>query len=198
MICRKISNGLYIFLDISLAQTVKDPPANSNDSGSIPGSGRPPGDGNCNSLYYYCLENPMEWRSLAGYSLWDCKESDMTEWVGIHIFFSNIFKLIGKIKLYTVQIIFFLVDAVKLFPKYVYYFYYHLEFMIMPTIFHTVSKNANCRKFLKKWEYWTTLPVSWENCMQVKKQQLEPDIEQKTGSKLGKEYVKAVYCHSAY
>ena len=70
--------------------------------------------------------------------------------------------------------------------------------MIMPTIFHTVSKNANCRKFLKKWEYWTTLPVSWENCMQVKKQQLEPDIEQKTGSKLGKEYVKAVYCHSAY
>ena len=34
--------------------------------------------------------------------------------------------------------------------------------------------------------------------MQVKKQQLEPDIEQQTGSKLGKEYVKAVYCHSAY
>ena len=34
--------------------------------------------------------------------------------------------------------------------------------------------------------------------MQVKKQQLEPDMEQQTGSKLGKEYVKAVYCHSAY
>ena len=34
--------------------------------------------------------------------------------------------------------------------------------------------------------------------MQVKKQQLEPDMEQKTGSKLGKECVKAVYCHSAY
>ena len=34
--------------------------------------------------------------------------------------------------------------------------------------------------------------------MQVKKQQLEPDIEQWTGSKLGKEYVKAVYCHAAY
>ena len=34
--------------------------------------------------------------------------------------------------------------------------------------------------------------------MQVKKQQLEPDIEQWTGSKLGKEYVKAVYCHLAY
>ena len=34
--------------------------------------------------------------------------------------------------------------------------------------------------------------------MQVKKQQLELDMEQKTGSKLGKEYVKAVYCHCAY
>ena len=34
--------------------------------------------------------------------------------------------------------------------------------------------------------------------MQVKKQQLESDMEQRTGSKLGKEYVKAVYCHLAY
>ena len=34
--------------------------------------------------------------------------------------------------------------------------------------------------------------------MQVKKQQLEPEMEQHTGSKLGKEYVKAVYCHPAY
>ena len=37
-----------------------------------------------------------------------------------------------------------------------------------------------------------------EICMQVKKQQLELDMEQQTGSKLGKEYVKAVYCHPAY
>ena len=34
--------------------------------------------------------------------------------------------------------------------------------------------------------------------MQIKKQQLEPDLEQETGAKLGKEYVKAVYCHPAY
>ena len=34
--------------------------------------------------------------------------------------------------------------------------------------------------------------------MQVKKQQLEPDMEQRTGSKLGKEYIKAMYCHPAY
>ena len=46
-------------------------------------------------------------------------------------------------------------------------------------------------------EYQTTLPASWE-IMQVKKQQLELYMEQQTGSKLKKEYVKAVYCHPAY
>ena len=56
----------------------------------------------------------------------------------------------------------------------------------------------NCRKFLKGWNYQTTLPAFWETCMWVKKQQLEPDMEQMTGSKLGKEYIKAVYCHPAY
>ena len=40
--------------------------------------------------------------------------------------------------------------------------------------------------------------ASWEICMQVKKQQLELDMEQQTGSKQEKEYIKAVYCHLAY
>ena len=44
-----------------------------------------------------------------------------------------------------------------------------------------------CRKFLKRWDYQTTLRTSWEICMQVKKQQLELDMEQQTGSKPGKE-----------
>ena len=57
---------------------------------------------------------------------------------------------------------------------------------------------TNCGKFWKRWEYQTTWPASWETCMQVKKQQLELDMEPPTGSKLGKEYNKAVYCHSAY
>ena len=57
---------------------------------------------------------------------------------------------------------------------------------------------TNCGKFLKRWEYQATWPASWEVCMQVKKQQLELDMEQQTGSKLGKEYVKAVFCHPAY
>ena len=42
---------------------------------------------------------------------------------------------------------------------------------------------TNCGKFLKRQEYQTTWPVSWEICMQVKKQQLELDMEQQTGSK---------------
>ena len=49
-----------------------------------------------------------------------------------------------------------------------------------------------CGKFFKKLEYQTTLLVSWEICMHVKKQQLELDMEQQTDSKLGKEYGKAV------
>ena len=49
-----------------------------------------------------------------------------------------------------------------------------------------------------RWEYQTILPVSYETCMQVKKQQLDLDMEPQTGSKLGKVYMKAVYCHPAY
>ena len=41
-------------------------------------------------------------------------------------------------------------------------------------------------------------PVSWEICMQVKKQQLEMDMEKETSFKSGKEYVKVVYCHPVY
>ena len=48
----------------------------------------------------------------------------------------------------------------------------------------TVWITTNCGKFFKRWEY--------------QKQQLEQDREQQTGSKLGKEYVKAVYCYNAY
>jgi len=61
----------------------------------------------------------------------------------------------------------------------------------------TVWITINCGKFFKRREYQTTWPASWEICMQVKKQQLELDMEQQTGSKSGKEYVKAVYCHPA-
>ena len=62
----------------------------------------------------------------------------------------------------------------------------------------TMWITTNCGKFFKRWEYKTTLPASWEICVQAKKQQLEQDMEQRTGSRLGKEDVKVVYCYLAY
>ena len=56
----------------------------------------------------------------------------------------------------------------------------------------------NCGKLWKRWAYQTTWPASWETCMQVRKQHLELDMEQQTGSKQEKAYIKAVYCHPAY
>ena len=64
--------------------------------------------------------------------------------------------------------------------------------------FDCVDQKKNCGKFLKRWEYQTTLPAFCGTGMQVKKQQLELDIGQQTGFKSGKEYVRAVYCHPAY
>ena len=62
----------------------------------------------------------------------------------------------------------------------------------------TVWITTNCGKFLKRWEYQTSLPASWKTCMQVKKQLLESDMKQWTASKSGKEYINAVYFHLAY
>ena len=62
----------------------------------------------------------------------------------------------------------------------------------------TMQIITNSGKFLKTWENQFTLSVSGEICMQDKKQHWELGMEQWTGSKLGKEYVKAVCCHPAY
>ena len=59
----------------------------------------------------------------------------------------------------------------------------------------TVWITTNCGKFFKRWDYQTTWPASWEIGMQIKKQQLELDMEQQTGFKSGNEHIKAVYCH---
>ena len=69
--------------------------------------------------------------------------------------------------------------------------------LTMPKPF-TVWITIHCGKFWKRWEYQTTWPASWETYMQVRKQQLEMDMEQQTASKYEKEYIKAVYCHPAY
>ena len=57
----------------------KETACNAGDPGSIPGLGRCPGGGHGNPLQYSSLENSHGQRSLAGYSPWSCKESDMTE-----------------------------------------------------------------------------------------------------------------------
>ena len=66
---------------------------------------------------------------------------------------------------------------------------------------------TNYGEFLKRWEYQTIWPASWEICMQIRNigvgslspiLQLELDMEQQTGSKQEKEYIKTAYCHPAY
>ena len=84
------------------------------------------------------------------------------------------------------------VEKAREFQKNIYFF-----FIDYTKAFDYVDHNK-LWKILEEMDYLTTLPASWEICMQIKKQQLEPDMEQQTGSKLGKEYVKAVYCHPAY
>ena len=66
-------------LDFPGGPVVKNPPGNAGDAGSIPGSGRSPGEGNGNPLQYSCLENPEGQRSLVGYSPWGHKELYTTE-----------------------------------------------------------------------------------------------------------------------
>ena len=61
-----------------VAQTVKCLPA-MQETCSVPGLGRSPGEGNGNPLQYSCLENPMDRGTWLGYSPWGRKESDMTE-----------------------------------------------------------------------------------------------------------------------
>ena len=62
------------------------------------------------------------------------------------------------------------------------------------------AKAFDCADHNKLWKILQEMgiPTSWEICMQVKKQQLELDMEQQTGSKSGKKCIKAAYYHSAY
>ena len=62
----------------------------------------------------------------------------------------------------------------------------------------TMWITINCGKFWKRWEYKTTWPASGEICMQVRNQQIKQDMEKQTGSKWGKEHIKAVYCPPVY
>ena len=71
-----------------------------------------------------------------------------------------------------------IIEKVSEFQKNIFFF----ALLTMPKPL-TVWTTINCGKFWKRWEYQTTSPASWETYMQVRKQQLELDMEQQTGSK---------------
>ena len=67
---------IYVFIGASL---LKNPPASARGMDSISGSRRSPGKENGNPLQYSSLKNPMDRGAWQGYSLWSCKELDMTK-----------------------------------------------------------------------------------------------------------------------
>ena len=69
----------FLFLGFPDGSVSKESICNVGDLGLIPGLGRSPGGEHGNPLQFSCLENPCGQRSLADYSPWGCKESDMTE-----------------------------------------------------------------------------------------------------------------------
>ena len=162
----------------------------------MPGSGRSPGEGNGNPLQYSYLEKSMD-REAWPQSM----ESQRVR----HNWVTNtslITWLIWK-------------ELTVYWTTWEYNGYYHLlsicwslkkqessrktsisALLTMPKPL-TVWITINWGKFFKRWEYQTSWPASWETYMQVRKQQLELDKEQQT-FQIGKDYVKAVYCHPAY
>ena len=67
----------------------KESTCNVGDLDSIPRLGRYPGGGHDNTLQYSCLENPHGQRNLVGYSPWGHKDSDMTDWLSTHTYYSG-------------------------------------------------------------------------------------------------------------
>ena len=83
-----------------------------------------------------------------------------------------------------------IIEKTREFQKNIYFCFIHYA-----KAFVWITQNW---KFLKDMGIPDHLTCLLRTCMKVKKQQLELDMEQWTGSKLGEEYVKAVYCHPAY
>ena len=89
-----------VFFIFQVELVVKNPPANAGDIrdvGSIPESGRFPGEGNSNPLHYSCLENPMD-RGAWHASPWCPRELDMTEYTNIRITKIKILKILNAVE----------------------------------------------------------------------------------------------------
>ena len=85
------------------------------------------------------------------------------------------------------QIIYWIIEKARGFQKNIYFC-----FIEYANAFHWIDHNT-LWEILREMEIQTTWPASRETYMQVRKQQLEPDMEQQTGSKTRKEYVKALW-----
>ena len=98
----------------------------------------------------------------------------------------------GRGTRYKIANIHWIIEKVREFQKNIYFYFidYAKAFVWITTY---------CGKFLKRWEYQTTWPASWEICIEFKKQkELKPSMKQQIILTLGKEYVKAVYCNPVY
>ena len=103
----EVANGkisLFFYLWVIIHQGFpgvsdnKESACNEGNLGKIPGSGRSPGEGNGNPLWYSCLEKSHGRRSLVGYSPWGCKESDTTEWLHFIYFWAlHLFSMLQKV-----------------------------------------------------------------------------------------------------
>ena len=140
----------------------KSSACNAGDLGSIPGSGRSPGKGNGNPLQYSCLENPMD------RGAWQATIHGITR--------------VGH-DLATKPPPYLLPTSAGSLKKQESSRKTSISALLTMSKSLTVWITINCGKFWKRWEYQTTWPAFWEICMQVRKQQLEPDMEQQTGSK---------------
>ena len=112
--------------------------------------------------------------SLACCGPWGHKESDTTErlkWIELRK---------GRGTRDQIANICWIIEKAREFQKNIYFCFIDYEKPLIVWI------TANCGTYLKIWEYQTTWPALWQICMQVKKQQLEPDMEQQTGFKFGK------------
>ena len=78
-ICICVCVCIYIYIGFPGGSDDEESACNAGDLGSIPGLGRSPGGGYGNPLQYSCLENPLGQSSLAAYSPWGCKESDVAK-----------------------------------------------------------------------------------------------------------------------
>ena len=140
----------------------KESACNVGDLGSTPGLGRSPGGGHGNPLKYSCLENPHGQRSLAGYSPWGRKELDTTEQLSL----TQILQRGAKAKEPEIK----LPTTVGLSKKQESSGITSTSALLTIPKPLTVWTTTNSGKFFNRKEYQNSWPVSWEICMQVKKQ----------------------------